>query len=568
MISASALLDKLNIAKSKHGSGYYADAERLYREILAADKDNPEVTGLLAAALLQQGDLKHAKKLWKRALAIESPSYIFLRNLHNFLSALLKEGAIHDATIQIGQYPIPTWPSARIPDPAEKRFLLNLADILVILGQREASYRLLESVLSSLPNDSELLHAFGKAQLLKGDKAGAWKTLTKADTAIQPRFDYSLLTDLYQCAESLGDDAAVRTLRSRVVEACPSYTPPSSPNKKGHILVLAGPPKLSHEITTNRQLHFNKNYPSQLSRILADDFLFSSALVSEQGGRAAAKQLPPPDIIINNYTNGELLLSEGDLEAVSEFADSFGVPVINHPRHAVLTTRDRSIEMVADIPGILAPKTRRFTKDAKPIDHLVEEIESEFEYPMITRSLTSQEGQGMTKVDDREALIGAIKVIPKEAFFVTSFVDSRGSAEYYRKIRAAIVDDQILIVRVDYDTYWNVHGRKSDARVAFYKSHPRLLAEEDRICTDPDRTLGKTVMQSLQTIRDRIPLEVFGVDFDVTEAGQLVFYEANATMNLFSSARPEVAHPKHVEEHLKTVFRNYLSGLISGRYDY
>jgi hypothetical protein len=77
--------------------------------------------------------------------------------------------------------------------------------------------------------------------------------------------------------------------------------------------------------------------------------------------------------------------------------------------------------------------------------------------------------------------------------------------------------------------------------------------------------LGRSVIQALRAIRERIPLDVFGVDFDVNADGRLVFYEANATMNLFSTARKEVPYPKEGDERLKVAFQNYFTSLVYRR---
>ena len=169
----------------------------------------------------------------------------------------------------------------------------------------------------------------------------------------------------------------------------------------------------------------------------------------------------------------------------------------------------------------------------------------------------------MTKVDSRDALVEVLSSGFPEKFFVTEFVDSRGGNEFFRKIRAAIVKDEIIIVRVDYDTYWKIYARKSDERVAFYLGNAYLLDEEKRICKDPEAGLGRSAIQSLRAIRDRIPLDVFGVDFDVDADGSLVFYEANATMNLFSTAREEVPYPKDADDYLQLAFQRYLTSLVA-----
>ena len=37
-------------------------------------------------------------------------------------------------------------------------------------------------------------------------------------------------------------------------------------------------------------------------------------------------------------------------------------------------------------------------------------------------------------------------------------------------------------------------------------------------------------MRTLETIRDRIPLDMFGIDFEVDREGRVVFFEAGASM--------------------------------------
>jgi len=168
-------------------------------------------------------------------------------------------------------------------------------------------------------------------------------------------------------------------------------------------------------------------------------------------------------------------------------------------------------------------------------------------------------------VDSREALTKLLSTDHPKDFFVTEFVDSRGSSKIFRKVRAAIVKDEMFIIRVDYDHFWNVQGRKTDERVAYFSDKAFLLEDEIRICSDPETALGRPAMQSLQNIRDRFPLEVFGIDFDVNPDGNVVFYEANATMNLFSTARKEIIYPKEPEECMKQAFKRYFTSLLVHR---
>jgi tetratricopeptide (TPR) repeat protein/glutathione synthase/RimK-type ligase-like ATP-grasp enzyme len=309
---------------------------------------------------------------------------------------------------------------------------------------------------------------------------------------------------------------------------------------------------------------FCSNFPGQLGNVLCEDFHFNYAFVAEAVRPAVRKEIPQPDFVINNYVNAELLASEGRLAGLKELVESFGVPVVNHPAKAIPTARDLSARLLDGIPGVRVPRTMRFSAVGKTCEDLAQEIEKHYDYPLITRTLVSQEGKGMNKVESRDALVEVLSAADRpERFFVTQFVDSRGKNEFHRKIRAAIVKDEIIVVRSDYHTGWNVHARKSEKCVPFYLTHTYLLEEEKRICHDPEAALGRPAMQSLRAIRDRISLDVFGIDFDIDADGLVVFYEANATMNLFSTARKEVPNPREAADRLKLAFQRYFTSLVN-----
>ena len=281
---------------------------------------------------------------------------------------------------------------------------------------------------------------------------------------------------------------------------------------------------------------------------------------------SARKHIPQPDFVINNCANGELILSEGDLWRLSAVVDSFRVPVVNHPAKVVQT--DKGCVSKADRRIFQVFWFRRpcaFLRLAKAMKNCGDEIEDQYDYPLIVRTLAFHDGMGMTKVDSRHALVEVLSSGFPDKFFVTQFVDSRGGNKLFRKIRATVVKGEIVITRVDYDINWNIRGWKSEERVPFYLENAYLLDEEKRICEQPEVELGRPAIQSLQTIRDRIPLDVFGVDFEVNADGLVVFYEANAAMNLFSTARKEIPYPKEAEDCLKLLFQRYFTSLAAHR---
>lgn len=431
----------------------------------------------------------------------------------------------------------------------------------------------------------EALQAYDRA--LQGKSASGRTWLNKAMTLLElKRYDEALLA----CDQALklnpdhhkilhtqslvlkelgrpeeAQQTCLRSLQKRVASS-PVFAMERRPTHKADVLVINENPALDDSLRSFESLQqYCSNYPGQLSDYFLEDFHFTYVFEGDAVNPSVRKQIPQPDFIINNVANGEMILALEKLPGLIALVDSFGVPVINHPNQAIETTRDASAKLLENIPGVLVPKTMRFSSAEKTRAELVREIEAQYGYPLITRTLASQESKGMTKVDSREALVTVLASGLPEKFFVTEFVDNRGGNEFFRKIRAAIVQDEIILVRVDYDTYWNVHGLKSAKRVPFYLGHIYLLAEEKRICLDPEAGLGRAAMQSLRAIRDQIPMDVFGMDFDVDADGRVVFYEANATMNLFTTAHKEVPNPKESNDALKLAFQRYFMSLAPRR---
>jgi Flp pilus assembly protein TadD len=443
----------------------------------------------------------------------------------------------------------------------------------------------LGSARTATKRHEEALRAYDRALNYDSSYAKAW--LNKAMTLLELKsYDEALLAcdqalklnlNQYEIAYTKSltlnelkrpEEAQKMYLKSLEMRmaASPLYSTERHSTQKADVLVINPDPYIDDSLISFEDLQlYAGNYPIQLAEHFREDFHFSFVFKDHAASSSARNQIPQPDFVINNNANGELILSEGSLSGLTELVDGFGVPAVNHPAKVVQTARDVAAKLLSNTSGVVVPRTTRFSSVGKTYEELAREIEDQYEYPLITRSVTFQQGVGMTKVDSRDMLVEVLASGCPEEFFVTEFVDSRGGNKFFRKIRAAIVNDEIVIVRVDYDTNWNVHGRKSAKRVPFYLENAYLLDLEKQICADPEKELGRPAIQSLHTIRDQLPLDVFGMDFDVDADGSVVFYEANATMNLFSTAQKEVPNPKEADDHLKLAFQRYLTCLVARR---
>jgi hypothetical protein len=87
----------------------------------------------------------------------------------------------------------------------------------------------------------------------------------------------------------------------------------------------------------------------------------------------------------------------------------------------------------------------------------------------------------------------------------------------------------------------------------------------NRILLDPEGSLGPQIMPVLEAVRDRIQLDVFGMDFDVDDDGQVVPFEVGATMNFLqrTTAPEHLRMPMDLEDRVNAAFRRLVRSTIA-----
>ena len=490
-------------------------AETEFTRSLELLPDRVSTLNNLAAVKIKQKKFAEAEKFARRAIALENNSTEAWANLAVTLAQTERlEEALQacDRALQHDSFYARAW--------------LIKAGILLDLKQYDKALAACDHVLKLEPGSYDLLYL----------KSQALKALGRQDEAVK---------------------VYMQSFEARAA-ANPVLSLERLPTQKLDVLIISSNPKFDENLESYDSLLYNcPNYPSQLHKYMGDEIHFTYVFLGDAARPSSRDLIPKPDLLINNYANGQLLVTRGNLDAMSKLVDSFNVPVVNHPQKSVMSIRDTEVKLLEGTPGILVPKTVRFSLTGKSHEEVIKEIETQFDYPFITRSLTLQNGYGMNLADSREKLAETLAKEIEENFFITKFYDTRGGKEYYRKIRAAVVNKEIVIMRVDFSTYWNVHGRKNKERMQFYLDNAYLLEEEQRICQDPVAELGQPAVDALKVISEKIPLDVFGIDFDVAPDGRVIFYEANATMNLFTTAYHTVPNPKIGENRLKDAFLRY-----------
>ena len=128
-------------------------------------------------------------------------------------------------------------------------------------------------------------------------------------------------------------------------------------------------------------------------------------------------------------------------------------------------------------------------------------------------------------VEKADQLSAAAADLPGDDLLVIEYLDARGSDGNARKYRVMMIAGKIYPLHLAISGNWKVHYFTSDMA-----DKPDHRAEEAIFLGDMRKALGDKAMTALHGISEALGLDYAGVDFGVAPNGNLLLFEANATM--------------------------------------
>jgi len=527
-----------------HRAGRLDDAGAVYAALLEATPEDADLLGLLGVVELQLGRADAAEALLEHALAAGGAARVRLRNLNNMLALLQRAGRRDDArTLAAGE--IPEWPGGVVPDDAERTSVLSLAEALLLLGEAGKAWALLSRAIPDRDGDGAALGLAGRLKAALGKDAAALGPLQRA--LEQAPGDLRLLIALAAVRERTGHPAEARRMAADFARRCSFHAEPAHSGQEATILIANMAPRIIRRPdAAARALHFAENFPSQIVLTMAQRYRFLSVF----------GDVPHPDspwerenarLLVNNMVNSEWL-NVGDRRDIARaFVDGTGLPVINHPEQVFQCTRQKNAALLAGIPGLVVPRIERYRPGWVGQDEITADIADKFDWPVIIRGVGSHQSSdtllpGVEKAAYLASGPDEVRAALVESgwpeFYVIQFVDLKNPEGWYRKIRAIFMGDQIVVASGGYFDQWMTVGwRRYQPGVDFYRANPEALTRFRRLLDAPEAELGREPLEVLRRIRDRMPLDMFGMDFDVDARGRVVFFEATAAMNFYPPAQ-------------------------------
>jgi glutathione synthase/RimK-type ligase-like ATP-grasp enzyme len=227
--------------------------------------------------------------------------------------------------------------------------------------------------------------------------------------------------------------------------------------------------------------------------------------------------------------------------------------IVNRPEAVLRSTRDQVARRLAGIAGLWVPRTVR-VRASKPAIATQTIARAGLQLPIIVREAGTHTGRIVGLFDNLEAIQAELDW--SNDHIATEFVDFRSADGFYRKYRVFFIGRHIIFRHMLVSDEWNVHAKDRRRVMA---DRPELLEEEERMFAITGGAFPPGVGKVLETVRERMGLDFFGMDFGIANDGRVVLFEANATMNFFPFlAEPQFAYLQRCLAPAQEAFREMI----------
>jgi tetratricopeptide (TPR) repeat protein len=254
-----------------------------------------------------------------------------------------------------------------------------------------------------------------------------------------------------------------------------------------------------------------------------DDTIFSTSVIFVDFFDPT-QPLPLHQVIFNAI--GDADLCQASLAAAAEILKRTSAPVINSPKAVLATGRAANAARLAGLSGVVAPKIAllpRHVLTAAEVSSLL--TEHGFDFPLVLRSPGFHTGKYFVRISSPDELTAALPSLPGEELMVIQYLDARGSDGKFRKYRVMMIDGQFFPLHAAISNDWKVHYFSADMT-----ENAAHRAEDEAFLNDMDAILGQRALDGLRRICKVLNLEYAGVDFGLNASGEVLLFEANATM--------------------------------------
>ena len=256
---------------------------------------------------------------------------------------------------------------------------------------------------------------------------------------------------------------------------------------------------------------------------LLDDRIFqTTVLVAEYADPKTP--LPRHDLVFNSIGDADLC-REG-LNAACSILARTSRPVINHPAAVLKTGRAANAERLRALPHVVTPRMVTLPKHLLAGSQAAAVIaKNGFAFPFLLRAPGFHTGRYFVRVETLQDLGAALPALPSDDVWLMEQLDARDGDGLYRKFRVMIVDRKLYPLHLAISRDWKVHYFRADM------AHSAENRQKDAaFLDDMTSVIGQRGVAALERIGAVLGLDYGGIDFAANAQGDILLFEANATM--------------------------------------
>ena len=390
-------------------------------------------------------------------------------------------------------------------DPDHLGALNNLANQLVAAGRRIDARPFLVRAVAAHPRDTASRANLGNVLMQHGEPAAAAQHF-QAALQIDPNFRPAHAGLSFALLE-LGD-AATATLHRHKAFADRSVVITAYRGNRPPIVVLEIVSTIGGNVRTDPFL---------------SDRVFQRILVAAEF-YTPGTPLPPHHLVFNAV--GEADTAGPALTGAQAVVAATTQPVVNHPAAVLATGRSEIARRLAAIPGVRTAHTVDVSRHQLQAPDAAQWLAANgFHLPLLIRTPGFHGGEHFARVDALDQLPATLQTLPGDDLIVIQYLDARGPDGNSRKYRVMMVDGQLYPLHVAISPNWKIHYYSADMA-----DRPDHRAEDAAFLEDMERVLGPQVITALQNIQTTLGLDYGGIDFGLNQQGEVLIFEANATM--------------------------------------
>jgi hypothetical protein len=262
-------------------------------------------------------------------------------------------------------------------------------------------------------------------------------------------------------------------------------------------------------------------------------------------GQPLPHPLPEHDVALVAIT--ELEENQAVLREIAALVPSWPRPVVNAPDRIARLTRDGAWALLHSEAGVAMPMTARVERSSlmqiASGELKIEAILENSAFPIIARPLDSHAGEGLAKLDIHAALDSYLAGRPEMEFFISTFVDYRGSDGLFRKYRIALIEGHPYACHMGISQHWMIHYVNAD----MYKNAERRAEEAHFMAHFDDFAIRHD--KALRAIAERIGLEYVTMDCAEMPDGRLLIFEVGNGMIVHAMDHPDLFPYKRPQMH-------------------